>query len=411
MAPSLRLSRAVLLFAVLLATGMPLEANYPGRDRRGNNREGADNDNQRSSSGNEKRVQKGNGPQVQNGGNAGAGGGPSKFQGGQNLGNALNNLQQQNGSGGAANGAGAGKVFRGGQNLEKFSTGKGSNATESNGALTEKNISKNPVLKRGNALGGNAPGGNAPGGGTSAVGVPGGNPTVGAGNSPGGIAGGLNAAGIKLDKRLLGKDPKLVGKLPGAGQGQGQNQGQGQSQGQNPGGAGATVGAFAKGEQDHHKQDAHQHAQHLLEALHDHDGDHWHGQKFNWAWNPYNTLHHHHHHGYWLGGVWYAPLILTRQPTAVYLPVAQPVASGRRWLGVTYEAYAGGGAFVTGVYEGSPAQAAGIVPGDVLLTLDEYDATDLPSAVHASTDPVAVVVMDGRTGEVTQKDLFLTVPF
>lgn len=124
--------------------------------------------------------------------------------------------------------------------------------------------------------------------------------------------------------------------------------------------------------------------------------DGWH--KNNWN-NNWNAQHQHHHHGYWNNGIWIAPWVISRNLPWVYLQPVQPIVSGQKWLGVTYDPYDGGGAYVTGIYEGSPAQQAGIEVGDVIVSLDGVDATQLGSVVQASDGNVELQVLSGRTGE------------
>lgn len=72
---------------------------------------------------------------------------------------------------------------------------------------------------------------------------------------------------------------------------------------------------------------------------------------------------------------------------------------GQKWLGVTYEPYDGGGAYVTGIYRGSPAEQMGLEVGDVIVTIDGRDATNLPAAIQASNGIIDLQVLRGRTGE------------
>jgi hypothetical protein len=127
-------------------------------------------------------------------------------------------------------------------------------------------------------------------------------------------------------------------------------------------------------------------------------------QKDNWN-TKYNTQHRQRHHGYWYGGVWYPPLVIVQRQPVIYLQPRQPAAVGQKWLGVTYENYDGGGAYVTGIYQGSPAEQLGIEVGDVIVTIDGRDATDLPRAIQASDGDITLQILRGRTGRLAQAQI------
>jgi predicted metalloprotease with PDZ domain len=91
----------------------------------------------------------------------------------------------------------------------------------------------------------------------------------------------------------------------------------------------------------------------------------------------------------------------------VYLQPPKPIVSGQKWLGVTHEPYDGGGAYITGIYEGSPAQAVGLEVGDVIVSVDGVDATDLGKVIQASNGNVVLQVLSGRTGELVQSQVNL----
>jgi predicted metalloprotease with PDZ domain len=93
-----------------------------------------------------------------------------------------------------------------------------------------------------------------------------------------------------------------------------------------------------------------------------------------------------------------------------YLQPTTPIVSGRKWLGVTYVNYDGGGAYVSGVYDGSPAQQVGLEVGDVIVSLDGIDATDLPAAIQAANNVARLQVLSGRTGELVEGRVNLLVP-
>ncbi|MCY2986782.1 MAG: PDZ domain-containing protein, partial [Planctomycetota bacterium] len=131
--------------------------------------------------------------------------------------------------------------------------------------------------------------------------------------------------------------------------------------------------------------------------------------KHGWN-NQWNSHHQHHHHGYWNSGIWIPPLVITNNEPWYYLQPTTQVVSGRRWLGVTYLTYEGGGAYVSGVYEGSPAQQVGLEVGDVIVSIDGNDASDLPAAIRAANDVANLQVLSGRTGELLQAPVNLLVP-
>jgi hypothetical protein len=121
------------------------------------------------------------------------------------------------------------------------------------------------------------------------------------------------------------------------------------------------------------------------------------------GWNSsFNSQHHHHHHGYWNNGIWIAPWVIAYNQPWVYLQPTQRIVSGQKWLGVTFAPYDGGGAYITGIYEGSPAQAVGLEVGDVIVAVDGVDATDLGNVLQASGGNVVLQVLSGRTGELVQ---------
>jgi hypothetical protein len=126
------------------------------------------------------------------------------------------------------------------------------------------------------------------------------------------------------------------------------------------------------------------------------------------GWNSQlNSQHKLHHHGYWNNGIWIAPLIIGSNRPWVYLQPLKTIAPGQKWLGVTHEPYDGGGAYITGVYEGSPAQAVGLEVGDVIVSLDGVDATDLGKVIQASRGTVTLRVLSGRTGDLVQQQVNL----
>ena len=363
----------IVLVAVSIATSVM--ANYPDRDRqRGNRDNGPGGGGQQRGGGDQGKSSKdGNAPGASNSGGNNAGKNLQKFNGNSinNGQNSANQLRQQNLDVKKQQLQQQQQLQR---QIEKKQTESLRNNLEQKGTLNRKGNDKIQVDKL--RTGASPPTGSIPNG------------------------------KVDLPKQALGKDPKLIGKDHHPGKGPlGDKKLDTGVPGAPP--LGIKVG---DGANTLDKQASKDHAKQLFDKLHDHDADHWHGKKFNWGWTDYNTLHYHHHHGYWFGGIWYPPLLIVERPTIVYLPVVQPTPSGRRWLGVTFEPYDGGGVFVTGVYEGSPAQQAGIAPGDVILTLDEYDATDLRAAVQASIDPVDVVVISGQNGEVSQRELILAVP-
>ena len=123
--------------------------------------------------------------------------------------------------------------------------------------------------------------------------------------------------------------------------------------------------------------------------------DGWHKDGWN---NNFNSQHQLHRHGYWNNGIWIAPWFIASNQRWIYLQPAQPIVSGQKWLGVTYEPYDGGGAYVNGIYQGSPAQRVGLEVGDVIVSLDGVDATQLGSVIQASNGNVVLQVLSGRTG-------------
>ena len=137
---------------------------------------------------------------------------------------------------------------------------------------------------------------------------------------------------------------------------------------------------------------------------HDDNWKSWH--KDGWDkdhWNEkYNAQHRYRHHGYWYGGRWIPPLIIVQRQPVVYLQPRQQIVVGQKWLGVTYEAYDGGGAYVTGIYRGSPAEQLGLEVGDVIVAIDGRDATDLPRAIQDSNGDITLQVLRGRTGELAE---------
>lgn len=118
--------------------------------------------------------------------------------------------------------------------------------------------------------------------------------------------------------------------------------------------------------------------------------------------NNFNSQHHHHHHGYWNNGIWVAPWVIAYNQPWVYLQPTQPIVSGQKWLGIMFAPYEGGGAYITGIYEGSPAQAVGLEVGDVIVAVDGVDASDLGNVLQASDGNVVLQVLSGRTGELVQ---------
>jgi hypothetical protein len=128
--------------------------------------------------------------------------------------------------------------------------------------------------------------------------------------------------------------------------------------------------------------------------------------KGNWN-NNWNTAHQNHQHGYWANGLWVAPWVILYSQPWNYLRPVQPISVGQKWLGVTYEPYDGGGTYVTGIYEGSPAQHAGIEVGDVIVAINGIDASDLPTTVRAAPDLATLQVLSGRTGELMQSQVNL----
>ena len=127
--------------------------------------------------------------------------------------------------------------------------------------------------------------------------------------------------------------------------------------------------------------------------------DGWHKNGWN---SNFNSQHQSHRHGYWNNGIWIAPWIIANNRPWVYLQPVQPIASGQKWLGVTYEPYDGGGAYVNGIYEGSPAQQIGLEVGDVIVSLDGVNATQLGSVIQASDGNVILQVLSGRTGDLVE---------
>ena len=78
------------------------------------------------------------------------------------------------------------------------------------------------------------------------------------------------------------------------------------------------------------------------------------------GWNSnFNSQHQLNNHGYWNNGIWVLPLILAGGQPWYYMQPTWTIVPGQKWLGVTYEPYAGGGAYVTGVYENSPGAPGG----------------------------------------------------
>ena len=126
------------------------------------------------------------------------------------------------------------------------------------------------------------------------------------------------------------------------------------------------------------------------------------------GWNSkLNSQHQIHRHGYWNNGIWIVPVIVASNQSLAYLQPPNPMISGQKRLGVTHEPYDGGGSFITGVYEGSPAQASGLEVGDVIVSLDGVDATDLERVTEASNGTVVLQVLRGHTGELVQSQVNL----
>jgi predicted metalloprotease with PDZ domain len=100
-------------------------------------------------------------------------------------------------------------------------------------------------------------------------------------------------------------------------------------------------------------------------------------------------------------------LIIASSQPWVYLQPAQPILTGQKWLGVTFEPYDGCGAYVTGVYEGSPAQRVGLEVGDVIVSIDGVDATQLGNVIQAANGTVVLQVLSGRTGALVQQQVNL----
>lgn len=126
------------------------------------------------------------------------------------------------------------------------------------------------------------------------------------------------------------------------------------------------------------------------------------------GWNSnFNSHHQRHRHGYWNNGIWVAPWVIAYNQPWVYLQPTQPIVSGQKWLGVTFAPYEGGGAYITGIYEGSPAQAVGLEVGDVIVAVDGVDASDLGNVLQASDGNVVLQVLSGRTGELVQTQVNL----
>jgi hypothetical protein len=130
----------------------------------------------------------------------------------------------------------------------------------------------------------------------------------------------------------------------------------------------------------------------------------WH--KDDWD-DKHNHHHHHHHHGYWHHGIWIAPWAILYSQRWDYLEPVSTIVVGQKWLGVTYEPYEGGGAFVTGIYEGSPAQRVGLEVGDVIVAISGMDATNLSVAVRAAPEIALLEVLSGRTGELVRAEVNL----
>jgi hypothetical protein len=121
------------------------------------------------------------------------------------------------------------------------------------------------------------------------------------------------------------------------------------------------------------------------------------------GWNSnFNSQHQRHRHGYWNNGIWIAPWVIAYNQPWVYLQPTQPIVSGQKWLGVTFAPYDGGGAYITGIYEGSPAQAVGLEVGDVIVAVDGVDASNLGNVLQASDGNVVLQVLSGRTGALVQ---------
>jgi hypothetical protein len=121
------------------------------------------------------------------------------------------------------------------------------------------------------------------------------------------------------------------------------------------------------------------------------------------GWNSfYNSQHQLHHHGYWNSGLWIMPLAIAGGQPWYYMQPTFTIAQGQKWLGVTYEPYDGRGAYVTGVYENSAGALAGLEVGDVIVSLNGADATNLPAAVQAAPNVVEMLVLSGRSGELVQ---------
>jgi len=129
------------------------------------------------------------------------------------------------------------------------------------------------------------------------------------------------------------------------------------------------------------------------------------------GWNgKWNLDHSRHHYGYWENGIWILPWVISHHEPWFYLQPATPIVSGRKWLGVTYAPYDGGGAYVSGIYQGSPAQQVGLEVGDVIASIDGRDATDLGSAIQAANDVAQLQVLSGRTGDLVEGQVNLIVP-
>jgi hypothetical protein len=137
-------------------------------------------------------------------------------------------------------------------------------------------------------------------------------------------------------------------------------------------------------------------------------GPSWGANGWNEAWNSH---HYTHHHGYWHNGVWYPPTVISQGQDVAYLQLTQPLTPGSNWLGVSYEPYGGGGAYVTGVYAGSPAQTAGIQVGDVIAYVDGVDATQLPNIVRQANAEVEMQILSGRSGDFRNALVYLAQPW
>ncbi|HEX9728396.1 MAG TPA: M28 family peptidase [Gemmatimonadales bacterium] len=97
------------------------------------------------------------------------------------------------------------------------------------------------------------------------------------------------------------------------------------------------------------------------------------------------------------------------RPTYVAIPQPAPVAGGYgAWLGTIPDmSESPGGVRLTGVRSGSPAEAAGILGGDIITRIGDHDVADLYGmtdalSAHKPGDVVTIVVLrDGQTLELT----------